>query len=134
MAIYDIIVLGTTATGMQLLPAGKLGIYNINVQPLTALMISMMQIAQTEDFSIRGWISTQAGGQSIVSGTNQVFPLIRLPTVYIIYDPAMILTIPDGAVGIPAAPGNYILNFLNLANAENIFSFKVANYTGTPLS
>jgi hypothetical protein len=134
MAIYDTLVFGTTATGMQLLPAGKLGIYNLTVQPLSALMISMMQIAQTEDFSIRGWFSKEVGGVSIVSGRNQVFPLPRMPLIYILYDPAMTLIIPDGAASTPVAPGNYIMNLLNLANAENILSFKVAPYTGTPIT
>jgi hypothetical protein len=130
MAIYDTIILGATATGMQLLPAGKLGLYQVSVPAGDGIVLSMMQIAMTEDFSIRAWFSLVPAGISIISGTFQVFPLIRAPTSYILYDPAITVQPPAGVLAFPVAPGDYVLNFLNLANMENIFSFKVDTYNG----
>ena len=129
--LYDIFTIQPTATGMQLLPANQLGLFNIRLSPGQAYMISMMHIAQTEDFSIRSWFSKQPAGISIVSGTNQVMPLIRQPSVCILYDPSTPITVPNTVLAIQAEPGNYVLNFLNLANVENIFSFKIEIYTGT---
>jgi hypothetical protein len=132
MPIYDVTILGDTATGMQSLPAGGLGVYTITLLPKSGLMISLLHVAFTEDFSVRVWFSETQGGESITMGPFRVIPLTRLPTVFVLYDPAVPINIPSGAIGFPISPGNYIMNFLNLANAENIFSFKVANYTGIP--
>jgi len=133
MAIYDILVLGSTATGMQLLPPGNLGIYTFTLAPMNGFMISLLHVAQTEDFSVRAWFSTQPGGESIITGTYRVIPLARLPTVFVFYDLALPIIVPPGAVPLPVPPGTYIMNFLNLANAENIFSFKIERYTGALL-
>ena len=100
-------------------------------------MISAAQLSPTQDYSIRFWFSSKPNG-IFVPNNFSFFHMNRfIDKMYLYYDTNVTLPPADQIVSlptmqsygpanifpIPLQPGSYFLNFLNLVNAENIFSF-----------
>lgn len=97
----------------------------------TANVIAALQASLTEDFSIRSWFSLQPNSNPLFEDSERrFFSLLRIPTQLVMYDenyPAPSLVNPKTQYQIlfPLTPGNYYMNFLNLINQKNIFTFGI---------
>ena len=108
--------------------AGNLTTISLTIAPLTGQMISMMQVAPTQDFSMRVWISPQQDGQFTPLNASFWYLNRYLNSTFLFYDlngtpPTTIAPTGYNLILVPVFPANYYLNVLNLVNAQNIFSF-----------
>jgi hypothetical protein len=93
------------------------------------IIISALQVALTEDFSIKGWFSSQPNGQpfDVDPPILATFSLLRSPFEIVVYDPSVSPPAPLSNTSYqsfyPIQPGLIYLNLLNLINRPNIFTF-----------
>ena len=115
-----------------LLP-GTLGYFVINLAPMQSLTLSLNQLIPNphhlpQDQSIRSWISTLIGGQSVVYSPESLnhWNLTALQKRIIqVYDSTNLSATQDLAIGL--TPGSYWLNVLNLVNETNYFALNIAS-------
>ena len=101
--------------------SGSLAVIGLTVDPGSAQTISMAQLANSQDFSLRAWISIKKDGQPIDSGVWASWVLSKRSDAFVLHDAA--IAPPDGMRSVPVEPGSYWLNILNLVNSNNMFAF-----------
>lgn len=93
------------------------------------IIMSALQAALTEDFSIKAWFSSIPGGPPINYDPPvlSVFSLLRTPFEIVVYDPTVAPPAPLSNTSFqsfyPLPPGEIFLNLLNLINKPNVFTF-----------
>jgi hypothetical protein len=111
------------------LPSGNLGVFPITLPVGGVLRVFLNQLIADrnnlpQDLSLRGWISTQKGGNPVIdspsaASTWTLSPLQR--RVVVIYDMMDEAPLADGIL-LGIMPGAYWLNVLNLVNEANSFT------------
>lgn len=126
MSLYPIIELDPEIAALDpnMLPAGTLIVLPVDMSSVQMVQIVLVQLSQTQDYSMRTWLSRYPDGIAIAPG---VFPVLRgqgLPFVIHTADQ----TPPENTNAIQVEAGNYILNILNLTNEINVFSFSTTDF------
>lgn len=104
------------------LPSGTLALVVIDMTSVLMTQIYVSQVSLTEDFCMRGWVSEQPAGISIIFPFPDMFPLVRMtPRPLVIYVHGQ--TPPINNILAPVTPGLYYLNILNLTNSPAMFAF-----------
>ena len=128
MALYPTQTIALTDMAeMNLLNSSSALVIPLTILPMHGWNIASTQLSPTQDYSIRLWISNTPSGNFLPTNASYwhlnryndqqfVFYDLNAPTPSPI--PPSINIFP-----VPLLPGNYFLNFLNLVNAENVFSF-----------
>lgn len=113
------------------IPSGTLGILPLILEPGGEITFQLQQLFANpqnlpQDRSFRVWVSDKPGGRSLMEGTphlNTVTLTALMPTIIVIHDYSA--QAPVVGVGIPAMPGSYWLNVLNLVNEANSLSLEI---------
>lgn len=110
---------------------GSMWCVPITLEAGTANTIVALQASVTEDFSIRSWFSLQPNANSLfLDNEKAFFNLLRIPTQLVMYDqnyapPQLVNPKTQYQILFPLQPGNYYMNFLNLINQKNVFTFAI---------
>ena len=114
------------------LAPGALGYFSIVVPAGHALIVSLNQLlanqnSYPQDFSMKGWISKLAGGNSAITNPeafSRWFLTTYQKTVVTLFDNTTNLGPYDG-IAIGLAPNAYCLNVLNVVNETNSFALDI---------
>lgn len=135
MALYPYSVGLCVPRGIQMLPPGTAICFPVTLSLAEIKMIDLVQATgeAVQDFTIRGWISKQPIGNPdpLLPPYLQTWHANKAPgvTVYALYDRA--LPAPNTIFAIPADPGPYFVNLLNLTNQPNQFWLTVGRPVDT---
>lgn len=118
------------AARLNELPSGHIGLLPLALGQDQVITINLKQIIVNpqnlpQDNSMRVWVSEQPGGRSLSESTNIVaahLSAIRMTTVRLL---APGLDPEAEGFNIPAMPGQYWLNVLNLVNEANSFAIEI---------
>lgn len=127
MSLYPTIFLTVAEASPEpnFMPSGTLVVIPIDMTVNQMVEISVNQMSNTQDYSMRGSLSVYPGGDPIPSssfegiGTFAVMKYGAYPLA--VYVPGQIP--PENTFPIQVSPGVYNLNILNLTNEKNIFGF-----------
>ena len=110
-----------------LMPSGALIVIPIDMLGVQMTQISMAQLALTQDYSLRTWVSLDPDGLAI----ERYFPILRTGGVpFVIYIAGF--TPPANTSPILVTPGSYFLNILNLTNEQNVLAFNQIDLALSP--
>lgn len=121
MSLYPTTVIDGTTLALdpnRILP-GNLIVSPVDMTVTQMLQITLQQMANTQDFSLRTWVSLYPDGIAFAPGNIPILKWANVPIV--IYVPSQI--IPEDTIGILVQPGKYFLNILNLTNEHNVFGY-----------
>ncbi len=126
MMLYPTTIVNDLAAieGMSAVASSSSIVCPITIAAQTGILLSMVQLAPTQDYSLRAWVSYQPGGQFLPTISSYWHLNRHNDQMIFVYD--MNSPIPNTLCNVHAIPlpaGNYTLNILNLVNAENVFSF-----------
>lgn len=121
MSLYDIVEFGIGSEAMTAIPPGALAIAPITVKPGQAFVCAMMHTGQTQDFSMRVWLSDEQDGIPVGIPANY-WPMMRVAEMLSVSDTSSSYAATGRAIVVPS--GTYYLHVLNLCNSENIFATK----------
>ena len=108
--------------GLNLLNSSSLLLVPIIISSGIGITLSMEQVAPTQDYSMRSWISLLGDGNFYPTNTSFWYLPRIISQLVLVYD--FNFPVPVGNyLTIPVPPGNYLLNILNLVNAQNYFGF-----------
>lgn len=124
MPLYPVIDLDpmVATSDFNLIPSGSLVTIVIDMIATTLSVLTLIQVSLTQDFSLRGWISSAPDGIPI----GHYMPILRVggwPIV--VYVPPE--TPPEDCIPIAVESRRYYLNILNLTNEANVFKFSKAD-------
>ena len=131
MALYPtetIALAEIQAQPMTLLNSSSALVVPITIAPLAGYSIATAQLSPTQDYSIRMWLSQTPTGNFVPTHASFWY-LARYDDQQIVFYDLAGNPVPTpvppclSIFPVPVIPGNYFLNFLNLVNAENVFSF-----------
>lgn len=126
MSLYPTLLIDATtaADGPNAVPSGTLALVPIDMTQRVMVQIDVAQASLTQDFSLRGWISTTADQESLVAYPGY-FPLLRGNGLSIVLF-LPLHTPPAACIAVPVVrPIVYYLNILNLTNEVNAFVFSM---------
>jgi hypothetical protein len=129
VSLYPITYLDAATAVLQntLMPSGALVVIPIDMLTVQMTQINMAQLALTQDYSLRTWVSLDPDGLAI----ERYFPILRTGGVpFVIYIAGF--TPPTNTYSILVAPGNYFLNILNLTNEQNVLAFSQIDLALSP--
>ena len=122
--LYPIAILDLpTMQGMNAVNPGSAVATTFTLQPGSGWSMAMMQLAPTQDYSLRAWISALPGGQFLPTRMSYWHLNRKNAPVVVVYDLAITPDSLETGYAVPLLPGVYVLNILNLVNSENVFSF-----------
>lgn len=132
--LYDVIDINPDdVAGMFEVPSGNVANIQLNLPAGAYILIKLAQIGYAQDYSLRAWISVYSDGVPIEPEYNREFALNRQIESFVLYDRlATNLVLPSDLRNVPALPGSYILNILNIVNSINAFSFSQSVVTSKP--
>ncbi len=130
MSLYPIIQIDPSIAVLDpnKIPSGTLIVIPIDMTTVNMTSLTISQVSNTQDFSLRAWVSIYRDGDALPSPalpqpSSGIYPVLRwvgLPLV--LYLPGF--TPPDDTVPIALpGPGLYYFNLLNLTNELNYFGF-----------
>ncbi len=108
-------------------PGGQMIVFPFTLEAGQALRIESQHTMQgTQDHSLRVWVSDEIDGRSLSRkpDSNYWHPNRTPGENVIVYDST--LGEPTGP-SIPAIPGDYYVNVLNLANSHNALLFRLTD-------
>lgn len=131
-SIYNIIEMALPVGAEDVyntLPSGSLGVFPLTLTQGGTIKLFLNQLIGDrtnlpQDQSIRGWVSTQKGGNPVVDSPAAASTWTlsamqrRVVTIYDLMDDAP--TVEGMMIGI--MPGDYWLNIYNLVNESNSFT------------
>lgn len=131
-SIYNIIELALPVGEEDVyntLPSGSLGVFPITLPQGGVIKIFLNQLIADrnnlpQDFSLRGWISPQKGGNPVIDNPSTLasWAITALQRrVVVLYDMLDEAPAVEGVL-IGILPGAYWLNVLNLVNEANSFT------------
>lgn len=108
------------------IPNGNLFAFPFTIGEGEAKNIVVVHTAGTsnQDHSLRAWVSTEAGGTVLYDAPAfvQMWHPNRNAAEYVTaYDRG--IEAPQAPMPLALAPGDYVLNVLNLSNRQNVFAF-----------
>lgn len=112
------------------LPSGHIGLLPLTLEAGQTISISLKQIITNpqnlpQDRSLRAWISEQPGGRSLTESTNITAAHLTALNTTVIRVLAPGAAPETDGFNIPALPGQYWLNVLNLVNEANSFAIVI---------
>ena len=110
----------------QIVPvtAGNLLMFPVDMSQVNMLQIALAQLSQTQDYSLRAWVSVYPNGMPLPPGYVSVLKVGGLPLVLFAFG----LIPPTNTLLCPIAlRQQYILNVLNLTNEDNVLGVTTAN-------
>ena len=121
MSLYKIVNLTPeeAADGPNFIQPGNLITIQIDLTIISMTSIDLSQMSQTQDYSLRAWVSKYPSGIFFPPGHYAVKKFGWSPIV--IYKSPQ--TPPDDSFSIMVEDGKYYLNILNLTNETNVFGF-----------
>ncbi len=127
MTLYPITILDAVDAVLEPNPilSGTETIIPIDMTTTLMTELTVFQMSNTQDFSLRAWLSKYQNGIALPSigfATGGNYPIRRFGGVPIIIYVAG-QSPPANTFPIEVTPGQYYLNILNLTNEQNIFGF-----------
>lgn len=126
MALYPITTLtpATASVEPNLLPSGTLFVIPIDMTTVNMTQLTLNQMSNTQDYSMRAWVSQFPDGIPLPSSVGTgIYPVMKwdgLPIVVYLSGQ----TPPENTYSIEVpSSGIYNLNVLNLTNMANYFGF-----------
>lgn len=126
MSLYPTTVLDviTAAENPNPIQPGNLIVIPIDMTSTVMTTIDLQQMSNTQDFSMRAWLSIYPSGAALPSDDNPagIYPVIKFSQYNIVvYQNGQ--TPAESTFPINVLPGMYFLNILNLTNELNYFGF-----------
>ena len=126
MSLYPTTVLDavTAALNPNPIQPGNLIVIPIDMTSTLMTSIDLQQMSNTQDYSMRAWLSVYESGIALPSDANPagIYPVIKFSQYNIIvYREGQ--TPPESTFPILVPAGEYFLNILNLTNELNYFGF-----------
>lgn len=121
MSLYPITIMTAQALSVNpnlLLPGNMIAV-PLDMTVNQMVQIFLQQQSNTQDFSIRAWISQYQDGIALGSG---IYPLLRFGGFPIVAH-ITTQTPPEASFPVLVPPGEYFVNILNLTNEPNVFGF-----------
>jgi hypothetical protein len=114
------------------IPSGQLGVIPFTVASGGHIVLTMNQLIadpdhRPQDFSMRGWISNQQGGNPVIDSpaADANFNITAMQKrIVVVYDLLSDAPATEG-INIGVLPGSYWLNILNLVNEPNSFALEI---------
>jgi hypothetical protein len=89
------------------------------------IVVTLVQVSETQDYSLRAWVSQYANGVPLAPGYTPVYRGFGWPlTIYTAPQ-----TPPPNTIAIAVTPGVYVLNVLNLTNELNVVAYNAITLT-----
>lgn len=112
------------STEPNLLPPGNLIVVPLDMTIVQMTQIMLQQMSNTQDYSMRAWISQFPGGIPLGSGIYSVLKFgAGLPIIVHVASQ----TPPENTFPVLVSPTEYFVNILNLTNEANFFGFLQTN-------
>lgn len=124
MPIYPITITDTDTLSVDpnLLLPGNMTCVPIDMTTVRMTQITMQQLSNTQDYSLRAWVSLYREGVALGDDSKKTYTIMRnilLPII--IYTAGQVP--PVESFSVLVEPNYYFLNILNLTNEANYFSF-----------
>ena len=93
----------------------------VDLTNVNMIQITLAQLSQTQDYSLRAWVSVYEQGVPLPPGATPVMRISGFP--FIVYTASQIP--PAASIAVLVAPGVYVLNVFNLTNEQNILGYSM---------